>query len=106
MKNRKSFINNAEEIIPPKNDSPYKRILAVGDTHAAFDKLMSLWKKLVVTEDDLVIFLGDYLYGMGDKNIETLQWLIEHKKQKNIIFLRGNVDDTYLHHLFDLNGNW
>ena len=106
MKNRKSFINNAEEIIPPKNDSPYKRILAVGDTHAAFDKLMSLWKKLVVTEDDLVIFLGDYLYGMGDKNIETLQWLIEHKKQKNIIFLRGNVDDTYLHHLFDLNGNF
>lgn len=106
MKNRKSFINNAEEIIPPINDSHYQRILCIGDTHAAFDKLMSLWKKLNVTEDDLVIFLGDYLYGMGDKNIEMLKWLIEHKNQKNIIFLRGNVDDTYLHCLFDLNGNF
>ena len=35
-----------------------------------------------------------------------MQWLIEHKKQKNIIFLRGNVDDTYLYRLFDLNGNF
>ena len=106
MRNRKYFINNAEEIIPPVNDSPYKRILVIGDTHAAFDKLMSLWKKLSVTEEDQVIFLGDYLYGMGNKNIEMLQWLIEHKRQKNIIFLRGNVDETYLHRLFDLNGNF
>ena len=106
MKNKKFFINNAEEIIPPKNDSPYKRLLTIGDVHAAFDKLLSLWKKLDVKKDDLVIFLGDYLYGQGDKNIETLQWLIEHKKQKNIIFLRGNVDDTYRHCLFDSNGNF
>lgn len=106
MNNEKIFINNLQEIIPPINDTPYRRILAIGDVHAAFNKLMSLWKKLNVTEDDLVIFLGDYLYGMGNKNTETLQWLIEHKKQKNIIFLRGNVDDTYLHRLFDLNGNF
>ena len=106
MTEKKFFINNAEEIIPPVNDSPYKRILAIGDVHATFDKLKSLWKKLSVTDDDLVIFLGDYLYGQGDKNIETLKWLIEHKTRKNIIFLRGNVDDTYLYHLFDLNGNF
>ena len=106
MKNRKSFINNVEEIIPPMNDSPYHRIFCIGDIHAAFDKLISLWKKLNVTENHLVIFLGDYLYGKSDKNIETLQWLIEHKNQKNIIFLRGNVDDTYLHRLFDSRGNF
>lgn len=108
MIEKKFYINNAEEIIPSKNDSPYKRILVIGDVHAAFDKLTSLWKKLSVTEDDLVIFLGDYLYGMGDgdKNVETLHWLIEHKKRKNIIFLRGNVDDTYLHCLFDSNGKF
>lgn len=46
MKNIKLFINNAEEIIPTVNDSPYKRILVIGDVHAAFDKLTSLWKKL------------------------------------------------------------
>ena len=87
----KFYINDAEEIIPSKNDSPYRRILAIGDVHAALDKLTSLWKKLSVTANDLVIFLGDYLYGMseGEKNVETLHWLIEHKKCKNIIFLRG-----------------
>lgn len=106
MSNKKLFINNAEEIIPSVNDTPYRRLLAIGDVHAAFDKLISLWKKLDVTEDDLVIFLGDYLYGMSDKNIETLQWLVEYKERKNIIFLRGNVDDTYLYRLFDLNGNF
>lgn len=102
----RKFINNVDEIIPSKNDSPYRRILAIGDVHAAFDKLQSLWKKISVADDDLVIFLGDYLYGMGDKNIETLHWLIEHKKLKNIIFLRGNVDETYIHSLFDVNGNF
>lgn len=106
--NEKIFINSAQEIVPLVNDSPYKRILVIGDVHAAFDKLQSLWKKLSVTDDDLVIFLGDYLYGLGDgdKNIETLHWLIEHNKLKNIIFLRGNVDETYIHSLFDLNGNF
>ena len=100
----KKFINNADEIIPSENDSPYRRILAIGDVHAAFDKLTSLWKKIFVTDDDLVIFLGDYLYGLGDKNIETLHWILEHKKKKNIIFLRGNVDETYIYHLFDNDG--
>ena len=104
MSEKKFFINDAEKIIPAVNDSPYKRILAIGDVHAAFDKLLSLWEKISVTEDDRVIFLGDYLYGLGDKNVETLHWLIEHRKQKNIIFLRGNVDETYLHHLFDDDG--
>ena len=99
---------NFKAIVPPVNDSPYERILAIGDVHAAYDKLQSLWKKLNVTEKDLVIFLGDYLYGMGEgeKNIETLHWLIEHRKQKNIIFLRGNVDETYLHSLFDEQGKF
>ena len=104
MTEKKFFINDAKSFVPTKNDSPYKRVLAVGDVHASFDKLLSLWKKLSVTDDDLVIFLGDYLYGLGNKNIETLRWLIEHKQKKNIIFLRGNVDETYLHSLFDKQG--
>lgn len=104
----KNFIGGMKDLIPAVNDSPYKRILAIGDVHATFDKLTSLWKKLSVTDDDLVIFLGDYLCGTndGNKNVETLHWLIEHKKRKNIIFLRGNVDETYIHCLFDSNGNF
>ena len=106
MNGKKFFINNAEEIIPPVNDSPYKRIFVIGDVHAAFDKLQSLWKKISVSPEDAAIFLGDYLYGLGDKNIETLEWLMEQNNHKNIFMLRGNVDDTYLDKLFDFSGNF
>ncbi|MBQ7454598.1 MAG: metallophosphoesterase [Selenomonadaceae bacterium] len=106
MSNEKIFINDASEIIPRVNNSPYKRILAIGDVHASFDKLMSLWKKISVTDDDLVIFLGDYFYGMSDKNIETLKWLISMSERKNIICLRGNGDEIFLHSLFNSDGNF
>ncbi len=104
----KNYVQGREDFIPKKNTTIYKRHLVIGDVHAAYDKLMSLWNKVCVTEEDRVIFLGDYLYGMGSsqENMDTLHWLLEHKKQKNIIFLRGNVDDTYLHCLFDKNGNF
>lgn len=50
--------------------------------------------------------IRDMVLGDGDKNIKTLHRLTEHKKRKNIIFLRGNVDETYIHGLFDSNGNF
>lgn len=97
----KNFVAGMENLIPSVNDSEYKRILAIGDVHASFDKLISLWEKISVDDDDLVIFLGDYLYEPDAKNIETLQWIFEHSQQKNIIFLRGNTDDNFLNYYFD-----
>ena len=41
MTAQKFFINDAKSFVPTKNDSPYKRVLAVGDVHASFDKLLS-----------------------------------------------------------------
>lgn len=104
MSDKKFFINDAAEIVPPVNDTPHKRILAVGDVHGRFDKLISLLEKISVTDDDLIIFLGDYLYGFSDKNIETLQRLIELGGRRNVIFLRGNSDEDYLD-IFDDYGN-
>lgn len=86
---RKNFLNNAQDLVPPKNDTPYKRILAVGDIHGNFDVLMSLWKKISVTADDLVIFLGDYI-DRGNQSAEVIQWIMQKSKEKNFIFLCGN----------------
>ena len=91
----KNFIDNVKELLPPKNDTPYKRILAIGDVHACYDKLISLWEKISVTTDDLVIFLGDYVEG-GDQNLNVLRWLINQNENENIIILRGNMDDMFL----------
>ncbi len=91
----RNFLSNCTDLIPAANDTPYKRILAIGDIHGCFDKLISLWEKISVTADDLVIFLGDYVEG-GDQNLNVLRWIMEQNKNKNIIFLLGNVDYMFL----------
>ena len=85
----KNFLGGMENLIPPKNDSPYKRILAIGDIHGCRHKLMSLWNKLNVADDDLCIFLGDYI-DRGNNVAETLEWLIEQRTKENFVFLAGN----------------
>lgn len=98
---KENFVAGMENLIPSVNDSGYRRILAIGDVHASFDKLTSLWEKIKVTDDDLVIFLGDYLHDVpGAKNLETLQWIFEHNQQKNIIFICGNTDDGFLDYFY------
>ena len=99
----KNFAEMAD-LIPAKNDSDYKRILAIGDIHASFDKLISLWEKISVTDEDLVIFLGDYFQG-GDKNLKTLRWPMEHNKLKNIVMLLGNTDEDFLYYLKSLRSS-
>ena len=42
---QKNFVKDFQSLIPVQNDSGYKRILAIGDIHGEFTKLMSLWKK-------------------------------------------------------------
>ena len=85
----KNFLGGMENLIPPKNDSPYQRILAIGDIHGCWNKFMTLWAKLNVTDKDLCIFLGDYI-DRGNNIAETLEWLIEQSAKKNFIFLAGN----------------
>lgn len=85
----KNFVSGMESIIPTKNDTPYERILVIGDIHGKFTKLMSLWRKLSVTDRDLIIFLGDYI-DRGNEVAETLKWILEQSTKKNFIFLAGN----------------
>lgn len=101
MSNKKFFIDGAEKILPPVNDTPYKRILAVGDVHGKFAKFMELWKKISVTDDDLVIFLGDYV-DRGEGVPETLEWVIEMSTRKNFVFLRGNHEQMLINAFSDV----
>ena len=95
MSDEKYFINGAKDIIPKVNDTPYKRILAIGDIHGQFSKLQSLLKKVSIAEDDLVIALGDYI-DRGDGVADVLKWVMEHKDKSNYIFLRGNHEQMML----------
>ncbi len=91
----RNFVKNFEDLKPSVNDSPYKRIIAIGDVHASLNRLKNLWAKLDVTENDRVIFLGYYVEGYEDSDFETLQWLMNVGKNKNVVILRGNANDAF-----------
>lgn len=98
MSDEKFYLDGKKDIIPPVNDTPYKRVLAIGDVHGKFAKLKSLLKKVSITENDLVIALGDYI-DRGDGVADVLKWVNDNKDKSNYIFLRGNHEQMMLNAL-------
>ena len=96
--NTKNFVSGMENLIPSVNDTPYNRVIAIGDLHGMYERLISLWEKLNVTDRDKIVFLGDYI-DRGEEVADVLQWVIKQSKKKNFIFLRGN-HEQYLIDLF------
>ncbi len=76
--------------------STLKKIFAIGDIHGMKDEAVALIESLPIAEQDLVIFLGDYIdRGYDSKGVvEYLLWFRE--KHPNTIFLRGNHEDMFL----------
>ena len=70
----------------------YSRVLVIGDVHGEFTKLMSLYKKIAVTDNDFVIFLGDYV-DRGRENVKVLKFMMKEVKKENVIALCGNHED-------------
>ena len=74
--------------------SPTSRIFCVGDIHGCISELSLLLSylknDLSFNEDDLLIFIGDYI-DRGPGSREVLDLLIALKSENaNVIFLRGN----------------
>lgn len=78
-----------------KSDHNYKRIIAIGDIHGCLDSLKYHIEHLSPTEDDLLIFLGDYI-DRGPDSPGTIDYLLELKSHANCFFLRGNHDSMML----------
>lgn len=78
----------------------YRRILAIGDIHGHFKRLMSLYQKINFDpEQDLLILLGDYI-DRGEENIRCLRWAMEMSEKKNVVALRGNHEQMMLYYYF------
>ena len=76
----------------------YKRILAIGDIHGEYDKLLDLYGKIEFNPaEDLLVFLGDYI-DRGPKPLETLDWMLKRRNRPRIVMLRGNHDQMMLDH--------
>ena len=83
-----------------------RRVYAVGDVHGRADLLSSLLARL---DDDLTarpavdtveVFLGDYI-DRGPNSREVIDLLIARRRERNMIFLKGNHEDYALKFLSD-----
>lgn len=68
------------------------RTLVIGDIHGAYKALLQLMDRAEVSEQDKLIFLGDYVDGWSEA-VETVNFLINLKSTHNCVFLRGNHDE-------------
>jgi len=77
-----------------------ERILAFGDIHGCYNKLIRLMKQLKINpEKDVLVFLGDYI-DRGDQSKEVVDYLIDLKKQlTSTVFLLGNHEQMLLDYL-------
>jgi serine/threonine protein phosphatase 1 len=68
------------------------RILVIGDIHGALTALEQVLERAKVTQNDTLIFLGDYIDGWSH-SAELVSFLIRLKTLHNCIFIKGNHDD-------------
>jgi serine/threonine protein phosphatase 1 len=83
------------------------RTIAIGDIHGGLKALIQLLKRIDLSPNDKLIFLGDYVDGWSD-SANTVTYLIELAKQNTCVFIRGNHDDLTESWLKtgDLNEQW
>ena len=81
-----------------------QRTLVIGDIHSGLKALEVLLKRARVTEEDRLIFLGDYIDAWSDA-VETVNYLIQLNTTHNCVFLRGNHDELCYEWLTDGKDN-
>ena len=70
----------------------YSRVLAIGDIHGMYEKLIKLMDKIhFISDEDLLIFLGDYI-DRGPDSAQCLQYVydLQHAYPDAVICLMGN----------------
>jgi len=67
------------------------KTFVIGDIHGGFKALIQLLRKMDLTEEDTLIFLGDYVDGWSE-SAQVIKFLIELSENINCIFIKGNHD--------------
>ena len=76
------------------------RTLVVGDIHGGLKALEQVLERAEVSQNDRVIFVGDYVDGWSE-NAETIHYLIQLSESVSCVFLKGNHDELVLEYLRD-----
>jgi serine/threonine protein phosphatase 1 len=68
-----------------------KKTFVIGDIHGGLSALKQVLEKATVTNEDTLIFLGDYVDGWSE-SAQTITYLIALQKVQTCIFIKGNHD--------------
>jgi len=69
------------------------RLIAIGDIHGRLRRLRGLMEQVQPTEDDTIIFLGDYV-DRGPDSFEVVEFVSDFADEfPNTVTLRGNHED-------------
>lgn len=82
-----------------KDFSHYRKIHHIGDIHGCYT-VLSQYLKDELKDDELYIFIGDYL-DRGLENAEVLNYLLSIYKKPNVILLTGNHE----HHIYTFSND-
>ena len=91
-----------------KNLFGYSRVLAVGDIHGMYDKLIKLMDAIHFTpEEDLLLFLGDYI-DRGPDSVKCVQYVykLQHTYPDNVVCLLGNHEVMMSSYLMQKRGTY
>jgi len=68
-----------------------KRTLVFGDIHGGLKALVQLLDRIILSENDRLIFLGDYVDGWSESK-QVIDFLIDLSQKHECIFIKGNHD--------------
>lgn len=84
------------------------RTFAIGDIHGGLKGLLQVLNQLEITEEDQLIFMGDYVDGWSE-SAQVIDFLIELSTKINCIFIKGNHDvwcENWLKNEQDVSPVW
>ena len=71
------------------------KTFVIGDIHGGLKALIQVFEKANVTQNDTLIFLGDYVDGWSESP-QVIDFLIGLSQNQKCIFIRGNHDELLL----------
>ena len=71
------------------------RTLVIGDIHGGLRALHQIFERAVVSKNDTLIFLGDYVDGWS-QSPQVIDFLIELSQHQKCIFIKGNHDQVFM----------
>ena len=67
------------------------RTIAIGDIHGGLKALKQLFNRAKITDNDQLIFLGDYVDGWSE-SAKVIEFLMDLAKNQKCVFVKGNHD--------------